>query len=227
MVKYLVIVESPGKIAYISKFLNEGGKNKAVGDQFVVKATGGHIMNLDPKKLSIRIEDNFEPEYSLQQDAWHKKAINEIKQAYKECDKVIIASDCDLEGENIGYSVCQLLKLPIETTKRLVFHEISKKAIQTALANETYLQQNLLDAQKSRRVLGRLIGYKISPVTRKIKTGLSVGRVQSIALRLVVDREKEIEAFQTQRQFKVVGIFRPAAEQEDEAQTNKDTTPRI
>jgi len=206
MVQYLVIVESPGKILSVSKFLNDSAQP---GDHFVVKATGGHIMNLNPKKLSIQIENNFEPEYILQEDAWHKKAIAEIKQAYKSCDQVIIASDCDLEGENIGYSVCQLLKLPIETTKRLVFIEITKKAIQQAMQQNTFLRPSLLDAQKSRRVLDRLIGYKISPVTRKIKTGLSVGRVQSIALKLVVDREHEIEAFQSQRQFKVMGVFNP------------------
>ena len=205
MVNYLVIVESPGKITKISKYLNDSGA--AAGDHYVVKATGGHIMNLDPKKLSIQIDNNFEPEYILQTDAWHKKAIAEIKQAYKACDKVIIASDSDLEGENIGYSVCQLLNLPIETTQRLVFIEITKKAIQQALQQSTFLRQPLLDAQKSRRVLDRLIGYKISPVTRKIKTGLSVGRVQSIALKLIVDREKEIEAFQSKRLFKVIGIF--------------------
>lgn len=222
MVQYLVIVESPGKITSVSKFLND---NAQPGDHFVVKATGGHIMNLDPKKLSIQIDNNFEPEYILQDDAWHKKAVAEIKQAYKSCDKVIIASDCDLEGENIGYSVCQLLKLPIETTKRLVFIEITKKAIQQAMQQNTFLQPNLLDAQKSRRVLDRLIGYKISPVTRKIKTGLSVGRVQSIALKLVVDREREIEAFQSQRQFKVIGIFISQIYTTlDTIFTNKDTT---
>lgn len=203
MVKYLVIVESPNKISKVSQYLNSIPGN----DTYLVKATGGHIMNLNPKKLSIDIENNFEPEYQWQEDAYHKKVIKELKKAYEECNSVLIASDYDLEGENIGYSICHLLNIPIETTPRLIFHKITKKALQDAIKNPSFLQPNLLDAQKSRRVLDRLIGYRISPVTRKVKTGLSVGRVQSIALKLVVDREKEIEKFQTAQQFKVEAIF--------------------
>ena len=204
MVKYLVIVESPNKISTVSKYLNGNPNDK---NTYLVKATGGHIMNLHPKDLSVDLENNFEPEYHWQEDAYHKKVMKEIKKAYEECNQVMIASDYDLEGENIGYAICRLLNIPIESTPRLIFNKITKKALQDAIKNPALLQSNLLDAQKSRRVLDRLIGWRISPVTRKVKNGLSVGRVQSIALKLVVDREKEIEKFQSVRQFKVEAIF--------------------
>lgn len=183
MTKYLVIVESPGKIKKIQSFL---------GPEYTVKASVGHVQDLDANSLSIDIlqqqsgDYTFIPKYSVLEAK--RKTVSVLKKARSEFDEVIIASDEDREGEFIGYSVSELLSL--KKPKRIVFNEITKNAIQNALANPRLLNENLIDAQKTRRMLDRLIGYKIRPL---LGSGLSAGRVQSVVVRLIIDKENEIK----------------------------------
>lgn len=196
MSKNLVIVESPAKAKTIEKFL---------GKDFTVKSSFGHIRDLPKKGLNIDLENNFEPKYELSTDK--KKVVSELKKAASG-HEVWLASDEDREGEAIAWHLTQALKLDPAKTKRIVFHEITKSAIEAAVAKPRTIDVKLVDAQQARRVLDRLVGYELSPVLwKKVRTGLSAGRVQSVAVRLIVEREREIKAHQAESSFKVTAIF--------------------
>jgi len=198
MSRNLVIVESPAKKKIIQGYL---------GSDFVVESSIGHIRDL-PKKggMSIDIENGFKPKYEISEDK--KKVVNQLKDAVKKVDTVWLATDEDREGEAIAWHLTEALKLNPENTKRIVFHEITKKAILHAVDNPRILNQNLVNAQQARRVLDRLVGFEVSPVLwKKVKQGLSAGRVQSVAVRLIVEREKEIINFKSTSDFKVVIIL--------------------
>lgn len=196
----LVIVESPAKAKTIQKFL---------GDDYVVKPSFGHIRDLDEKKLSIEVDNGFQPDYVIPSDK--KKVVSELKAAAKKADIVWLASDEDREGEAISWHLAQTLSLDPSKTRRIVFHEITRDAIMKAVQNPRDIDINLVNAQQARRVLDRLVGFELSPVLwRKIRRGLSAGRVQSVALRLVVDREKEIMAFQHEPFYRVEALFTPS-----------------
>ena len=174
----LVIVESPAKAKTISKFLGSG---------YIVKSSIGHIRDLPAKGLSIDVANNFEPEYAVPTDK--KKVVAELKKAAKTADHIWLASDEDREGEAIAWHLAQVLKLDPTKAKRIVFHEITKPAIEKAIKNPRDIDINLVDAQQARRVLDRLVGYELSPVLwKKIRPGLSAGRVQSVAVRILVER---------------------------------------
>ena len=197
MSKNLVIVESPAKAKTIEKFL---------GKDFVVESSFGHIADLPSKELGVNVDGDFKPNYSVSPD---KKAIvKKLKSLAKKADTVWLASDEDREGEAIAWHLFEQLKLKEENTKRIVFHEITKKAILNAVENPRSINYNLVNAQQARRVLDRLVGYELSPVLwRKVKGGLSAGRVQSVAVRLIVEREREIENFETKGSYRVVAEF--------------------
>jgi DNA topoisomerase-1 len=196
MAKNLVIVESPAKAKTIEKFL---------GKDYTVKSSFGHIRDLPKKGLNIDIEKGFEPKYEVSTDK--KKVVAELKKAAKDTE-VWLASDEDREGEAIAWHLTQALKLDPAKTKRIVFHEITKPAIEAAIKNPRTVDVKLVDAQQARRVLDRLVGYELSPVLwKKVRTGLSAGRVQSVAVRLIVEREREIRDFAAQSSFKVTAIF--------------------
>ena len=195
----LVIVESPAKAKTFQKYL---------GKDFTVKASFGHIRDLQDKKLSINVEKGFEPEYVIPADK--RRVVNELRKAASESSIVWLASDEDREGEAISWHLCETLGLDPSRTRRIVFHEITKDAIQNAVKNPRTIDMNLVNAQQARRVLDRLVGFELSPVLwRKIQPKLSAGRVQSVALRLVVDREKEIMAFKSEPFYRVEAVFHP------------------
>ena len=197
--KNLVIVESPAKAGTIQKFLGNG---------FTVKSSFGHIRDLHDSELSIDVNNGFAPEYVIPADK--KKVVSELKKAAKEADTVWLASDEDREGEAISWHLFETLGLDAEHTKRIVFHEITKNAILNAIENPREIDMSLVNAQQARRVLDRLVGFELSPVLwRKIQPKLSAGRVQSVALRLVVDREREILAFNNEAFYRVDAIFHP------------------
>ena len=197
--KNLVIVESPAKAGTIQKFL---------GKDFIVKSSFGHIRDLQDNELSIDVANGFKPEYVIPADK--KKVVAELKKAAKEAEMVWLASDEDREGEAISWHLFETLGLKAENTKRIVFHEITKNAILNAIENPREIDLNLVNAQQARRVLDRLVGFELSPVLwRKIQPKLSAGRVQSVALRLVVDREREILAFNNEAYYKVEAHFHP------------------
>lgn len=196
MPKNLVIVESPAKAKTIEKFL---------GKDYVVKSSFGHIRDLPKKGLNIDIEKGFKPTYEISADK--KKVVAELKKAAAGSE-VWLASDEDREGEAIAWHLAYALKLDPGKTKRIVFHEITKPAIEEAIKNPRTVDQQLVDAQQARRVLDRLVGYELSPVLwKKVRAGLSAGRVQSVAVRLIVEREREIKDFDPESSFKVNGIF--------------------
>jgi DNA topoisomerase-1 len=196
MTKNLVIVESPAKAKTIEKFL---------GKDYIVRSSFGHIRDLPKKGLNIDVAHNFEPKYEISVDK--KKVVSELKKAANG-NEVWLASDEDREGEAIAWHLTQALKLDPLTTKRIVFHEITKPAIEAAIANPRIVNRQLVDAQQARRVLDRLVGYELSPILwKKVRTGLSAGRVQSVAVRLIVEREREIKDFMTQSSFKVTAAF--------------------
>jgi DNA topoisomerase-1 len=196
MSKNLVIVESPAKAKTIEKFL---------GKDYTVKSSFGHIRDLPKKGLNIDIANNFEPTYEINPDK--KKVVSELKAAAKGAE-VWLASDEDREGEAIAWHLATALKLDPAKTKRIVFHEITKPAIERAIENPRTVDLKLVDAQQARRVLDRLVGYELSPVLwKKVRTGLSAGRVQSVAVRLIVDREREIRDFATESAYRVIAIF--------------------
>lgn len=197
MIENLVIVESPAKAKTIEKFLGKG---------YTVKSSFGHIRDLEKKDLGVDIEQNFKPKYEISAD---KKAIvKELKALAKEAQTVWLASDEDREGEAIAWHLFEVLDLKPENTKRIVFHEITKNAILNAIQNPRNIDQNLVDAQQARRVLDRLVGFEVSPVLwKKVKPALSAGRVQSVAVKLIVEREREINAFKEQQYYKVTGTF--------------------
>ncbi|MCF0176634.1 MAG: type I DNA topoisomerase [Bacteroidales bacterium] len=195
----LVIVESPGKVGTIQKFLGEG---------YVVKSSFGHIRDLQENALSIDIKNGFKPEYVIPADK--KKTVKELKALASKAQTVWLASDEDREGEAISWHLFETLGLKKENTRRIVFHEITKEAIINAIANPRDIDMKLVDAQQARRVLDRLVGFELSPVLwRKIQPKLSAGRVQSVALRLIVDREREIMTFEKEPYYKVDAVFHP------------------
>lgn len=197
MEKNLVIVESPAKAKTIEKFL---GKN------FKVMSSYGHIRDLKKKDLGIDIAHDFEPLYEIPADK--KKVVEELKKAAKAADMVWLASDEDREGEAISWHLYKTLDLKEDKTRRIVFHEITKDAILHAVENPRKIDVNLVNAQQARRVLDRIVGFEVSPVLwKKVKPALSAGRVQSVAVRLIVEREREIQAFQVEASYRVVAIF--------------------
>lgn len=195
--KNLVIVESPAKAKTIEKYL---------GGEFTVKSSFGHIRDLPKKGMNIDIENNFAPNYEINSDK--KKVVAELRKAAKEAQDVWLASDEDREGEAIAWHLTQTLKLDPKKTKRIVFHEITKGAIENAIKTPRTVDLSLVDAYQARRVLDRLVGYELSPVLwKKIRTGLSAGRVQSVAVRLIAEREREIREFKPESSYKIVAIF--------------------
>ncbi len=196
MQKNLVIVESPAKAKTIEKFL---------GNDFKVMSSYGHIRDLKKKEMSINI-DTLQPEYEIPEEK--EKLVKELKSSAKKAEKVWLASDEDREGEAISWHLCEVLGLDEEKTNRIVFHEITKPAILDAIAHPRHLDMNLVNAQQARRVLDRLVGFKLSPVLwRKVKPALSAGRVQSVAVRLIVEREREIQNFKSEPFYSINGIF--------------------
>ncbi len=197
MAKNLVIVESPAKAKTIEKFL---------GKDFQVESSFGHIADLPSKELGINVEGDFMPEYIVSDDK--KAVVKKLKSLAKKADTVWLASDEDREGEAIAWHLKEQLKLTDDNTKRIVFHEITKKAILKAVENPRDINYDMVNAQQARRVLDRLVGYELSPILwRKVKGGLSAGRVQSVAVRLIVERERSIQEFKTTASYKVVAQF--------------------
>lgn len=197
MAKNLVIVESPAKAKTIENYL---------GKEFLVTSSYGHIRDLEKKNMGIDIKNHFKPVYKIPEDK--KKIIAELKKLVKKAETIWLATDEDREGEAISWHLKEALELPEEKIKRIVFDEITKKAILESIQNPRGIDYNLVDAQQARRVLDRLVGFEISPILwRKIRTKLSAGRVQSVAVRLIVEREREIDAFVPESRFKVAGLF--------------------
>lgn len=197
MAKNLVIVESPAKAKTIEKFL---------GKDFQVESSFGHIADLPSKELGVNVEGDFKPKYIVSTDK--KAVVKKLKDLAKKAETVWLASDEDREGEAIAWHLAEQLKLKDENTKRIVFNSITKKAILKAIENPRTINYNLVDAQQARRVLDRIVGYELSPVLwRKVKPGLSAGRVQSVAVRLIVEREREIEGFTPVASYRVDAEF--------------------
>lgn len=197
MSKNLVIVESPAKAKTIEKFL---------GDKFKVVSSYGHISDLPAKELGVDVAGDFSPNYIVNDDK--KNVVRELRTLAKKAETIWLASDEDREGEAIAWHLAQQLDLNQQSTKRIVFHEITKDAIQNAIQHPRSINQHLVDAQQARRVLDRLVGYELSPILwRKVKGGLSAGRVQSVSVRIIVEREREIEAFTPKASFKIQAIF--------------------
>ena len=197
MQKNLVIVESPAKAKTIEKFL---------GKDFKVLSSYGHIRDLKKKEFSIDVDKNFKPDYEIPADK--KALVNTLKAEAKEAETVWLASDEDREGEAIAWHLYEVLKLKPENTKRIVFHEITKGAILKAIEQPRNIDLNLVNAQQARRILDRIVGFELSPVLwRKVKPSLSAGRVQSVAVRLIVEREREIHAFKSEAAYRVIAIF--------------------
>jgi DNA topoisomerase I len=197
MIENLVIVESPAKAKTIEKFL---------GKDFRVISSFGHIRDLAKKNLGIDIENNFNPTYEIPKDK--TKVVSELRKLAAESKNIWIASDEDREGEAIAWHLVNVLNLNLESTKRIVFHEITKEAISDAIKNPRQVDMNLVNSQQARRILDRLVGFEVSPVLwKKVQPSLSAGRVQSVAVRLIVEREREIISFQTESSFRVTAIF--------------------
>ena len=211
MAKNLVIVESPAKAKTIEKFL---------GKDFQVESSFGHIADLPSKELGINVEGDFMPEYIVSDDK--KAVVKKLKALAKKADTIWLASDEDREGEAIAWHLKEQLQLKSDKTKRIVFHEITKNAILKAVENPRDINYDMVNAQQARRVLDRLVGYELSPILwRKVKGGLSAGRVQSVAVRLIVERERSIQEFKTSASFKVVAQF-----SNDEGKTFKASIPK-
>lgn len=197
MAENLVIVESPAKAKTIEGFLGKG---------YVVKSSYGHVRDLAKGDKAIDVENNFAPQYAVSEDK--KAVITELTRLSKKADCVWLATDEDREGEAISWHLFETLGLHPSKTKRIVFHEITKPAILNAIANPRKIDKNLVDAQQARRILDRLVGFKLSPLLwRKVRNATSAGRVQSVAVRLIVEREREVEAHKTSSSFKVVALF--------------------
>ncbi|MDD5536491.1 MAG: toprim domain-containing protein, partial [Candidatus Cloacimonetes bacterium] len=202
----LVIVESPTKAKTISKFLGRG---------FTVKSSYGHIRDLPKKEMGIDIEHDFEPKYIIPGAA--RSRVSELKKLAEKAEEVILATDEDREGEAISWHLVSALKLKKQSPKRIVFHEITKKAIDKAMENPREIDLNLVDAQQARRVLDRLVGYELSPfLWKKIRRGLSAGRVQSVALRFISEREREIEKFKSQNYWNIPIELRKKSKEKDQ-----------
>ncbi|MEQ1732891.1 MAG: type I DNA topoisomerase [Bacteroidia bacterium] len=211
MAKNLVIVESPAKAKTIEGFL---------GKDFLVKASFGHIRDLVKKDFGIDMQNNFEPTYEVSPDKL--KIVSELKKLAKDATTVWLASDEDREGEAISWHLYETLDLKKKDTKRIVFHEITKQAILTAVDNPRQIDMNLVNAQQARRVLDRIVGFELSPVLwKKVKPSLSAGRVQSVTVRLIVDREREIADHSTSNYYRVTAVFTNKAGQSIKAELNK------
>ena len=213
MAKNLVIVESPAKAKTISRFL---------GKDYKVLASMGHVMDLPKSKMGIDIDNDFKPSYQVSVDK--KKVVSQLKDELKKADELYIATDEDREGEAIGWHLLAALKADPKKTPihRIVFHEITEKAIKDSLKSPRQIDQNIVDAQQARRVLDRLVGYELSPLLwKKIRYGLSAGRVQSVAVRLVVERERQIEAFNPEEYWKIIGLFDNVSKESFEAELQK------
>ena len=216
MQENLVIVESPAKAKTIEKFL---------GKDYVVKSSFGHIRDLSKKDLGIHIDDGFKPVYEIPSDK--KKVVDELSKLARNTKTVWLASDEDREGEAIAWHLTEVLGLPVDQTKRIVFHEITKRAILEAIENPRTVNMNLVNAQQARRILDRLVGFELSPVLwKKVRPSLSAGRVQSVAVRLLVEREREIIAFRSTPYFRVVAQFH-AAEDPDEVLFKAELSSRF
>ena len=203
MQENLVIVESPAKAKTIERFL---------GKDYVVKSSFGHIRDLAKKGLGVKIEEGFSPDYEVLPDK--KKVVEELSRLAQKVNTVWLASDEDREGEAIAWHLTEVLDLPVDTTKRIVFHEITKKAILNAIEEPRTVNMDLVNAQQARRVLDRLVGFELSPVLwKKVKPSLSAGRVQSVAVRLLVEREREIIDFKPTDYFRVVALFSIAGDE--------------
>lgn len=193
----LVIVESPAKAKTIEKFL---------GTNFLVKSSYGHIRDLEKKDYGIDISNNYQPQYVVSADKM--EVVKELKNLAKKATTVWLASDEDREGEAIAWHLYEVLGLDADKTKRIVFHEITKDAILNAIKNPRQINKHLVDAQQARRVLDRLVGFELSPVLwKKVKPSLSAGRVQSVAVRLIVEREREIFSHNAESSYKVIAVF--------------------
>lgn len=208
--KNLVIVESPTKARTISRFL---------GKDYEIKPSMGHIIDLPKSTLAVAVDDGFKPQYEIVENK--KKIITELSKIAKDADSIILATDPDREGEAIAANIKDILiankklKIKSDKFKRIVFHEITSDAIKEALANPRDVDSFLVHAQTARRVLDRLVGYKLSPVLwKKVRRGLSAGRVQSVALRLIVEREREIEKFQKSPYWTIHALFQKAQDGE-------------
>jgi len=212
----LIIVESPSKSKTIQKYL---------GKDYIVMASGGHVCDLPEKTLGIDIENNYQPKYVVNKDK--KPVIKKLKEAMKNTEEVYLATDPDREGEAISWHLSK--ELGLEKPKRIEFNEISKRAVYEALNNPRDINQNLVNSQQARRVLDRLVGYKISPVlNKKIRSGLSGGRVQSAALKMIVDREREINAFKPEEYWNITAILNKIGEKTDiKALLNDYNTKKI
>jgi DNA topoisomerase-1 len=203
MPKNLLIVESPAKAKTIEKIL---------GKDYTVKSSFGHVRDLDKGDGAVDVEKNFKPKYVVSPEK--RKVVKELKSAMTKADEVWLATDEDREGEAISWHLCEVLKLPIDSTKRIVFREITPPAIKAAISNPRRVDVNLVNAQQARRVLDRLVGYELSNVLwKKVKFGLSAGRVQSVTVKLVVEREREIMGFKAKPFFRINAIFSVRNEQ--------------
>ena len=217
MQKNLVIVESPAKAKTIGKFL---------GDDFKVLSSYGHIRDLKKKEFSIDVANGYRPTYEIPEDK--KKLVKELKSEAKKADIVWLASDEDREGEAISWHLFEVLGLDPLKTKRIVFHEITKSAILKAIENPRDIDVNLVNAQQARRVLDRIVGFELSPVLwRKVKPALSAGRVQSVAVRLIVEREREVNAFVSESWYKVTAVFELPAENGEKTEVKAELGSRF
>src|SRR5215218_5334509 len=199
MPKNLLIVESPAKAKTIEKIL---------GADFEVKSCYGHIRDLEKDDMGIDVNNNYKPRYIVPEEK--QRVVKELKQLAKKSDEVWLATDEDREGEAISWHLCEVLGLDPKTTKRIVFHEITKGAIKKAVDTPRTVDMNMVNAQQARRILDRIVGFELSPVLwRKMsmKNNLSAGRVQSVAVRLIAEREREINAFTVQSSFKIEALF--------------------
>src|SRR4028118_445598 len=199
MAKNLLIVESPAKAKTIEKIL---------GEDFEVKSCYGHIRDLEKEEMGIDVNNNYKPRYIVPEEK--QKVVKELKSIAKKSGEVWLATDEDREGEAISWHLCEVLGLDPKTTKRIVFHEITKPAIQKSVQNPRTVNMDLVNAQQARRILDRIVGFELSPVLwRKMsmKNNLSAGRVQSVAVRLIAEREREINAFVSQSSFKIEAIL--------------------
>lgn len=189
----LVIVESPSKAKTVQKYLGPG---------YEVEASMGHVRDLPKSKLSVDTEHNFEPVYVPMKDK--EEVINSLKKAAKKADKVYLAGDPDREGEAISWHLAQLLDIPMDAPVRVTFNEITKTGVQNGMAHPRSIDLDLVNAQQARRILDRIVGYKLSPfLWKKVRRGLSAGRVQSAAVKMIVDREREINAFKPEEYWSV------------------------
>src|SRR5690554_4760391 len=197
MAKHLVIVESPAKCKTISKYL---------GKEFAVRATMGHVIDLPEKELGVDIDQDFKPKYTISKGK--RRVLRALKDEASKVEDVFLAPDPDREGEAIAWHVCESIKNENSSIKRVMFNEITRRAVLAAFAHPQEIDMNKVNAQQARRILDRIVGYQVSPILwRTIFRGLSAGRVQSVALRLICEREEEINVFQKKEYWSVVGNY--------------------